>query len=191
MLKKGKKFRILRFTAGYGPLNYSIFFFIFFFWKLHDQMNTTVFSFSKSVKKWIFGILYRKISFFQKVVSKICSHEFWFQIFFKKIFYGIKYQKLIFWPILKTKKPLYSSDCVVFKKKKKKKNVEKCRVLSRKMSSSVWKIVDVCRIMSSFVEVADGGDLLPQATLAFFCKFDKISCFEIFMPPKTGLLNAP
>ena len=31
----------------------------------------------------------------------------------------MKYQKFIFWPILKTKKPLYSSDRVVFKKKKK------------------------------------------------------------------------
>ena len=39
--------------------------------------------------------------------------------------------------------------------------VEKCR----KLSSSESKIVDVCRIMSSFVEVADGGDLCTH-TLA-------------------------
>ena len=48
----------------------------------------------------------------------------------------MKYQKFIFGPILKTKKPLYLSDLVVFKKKKKKNGVVKGTITRRKPQNS-------------------------------------------------------
>ena len=42
MLKKGKKIIIMRFTAGYGSVNYSKKKFGYIFQKLHDPLNPSV-----------------------------------------------------------------------------------------------------------------------------------------------------
>ena len=116
--KKGKKNRIMRFTVGYGPFNYSNLFIIYFFRKLHNPLNLAVSLFSKLVKKWIFSNSQRKISFFKKCVTKIWCHHFLFAILKKYIFYAKKYQNLIFWPILKTRISLDWADREVSEKKK-------------------------------------------------------------------------